>query len=223
MNENTNNTNPKDDVVRDAQGRPIPDGELTSVFAATKQYADTVAYIGRLIVEVNSWAKEPAGAFLSTQSVQLAGDNFKSLIAVARPYVVCPSCDGTKLEGGPTTGEACKLCRADGKAQGWLPHWKWRSLSAELKAKAKSFQETITATERPMGLAEQCAAIIKQRALSAEEVATRCGLDLTKAELLVAGTAEGLHIGDIDKLTEGLGINWGIARTDGTIIGTNAV
>lgn len=135
----TATTSAKDDIVRDAKGRPVPD-DLLDVFAFAKLFENKVAAIGRDISEFEKIANEqPAGKFIAFQSLKITGNNYQGEIASSRPYIVCPACHGTKRDEGHPTGKDCKLCRADGKPQGWLPHGKWAGLSDQLKAVAQSY------------------------------------------------------------------------------------
>jgi len=124
----------------DAKGRPIP-AELLPVFAGGAWFGSRVQGLGRLLTDVNDLRAEPEGAFLSPQSVQIAVQNLQSAISSSRPYIVCPCCAGTKREGGLDGSPDCKLCRAEGKPQGWLPAGKWNALTENMKHVAESFKK----------------------------------------------------------------------------------
>lgn len=130
-----------EEVPEDQKGRPIPEA-LRPTFADRSEFGSDVQALGKLLTKWEEFSKNhKAGAFVSHQSLKIAVENLQAAISSARPYIVCPACDGTTHEAGDSHNAVCKLCRADGEPQGWLPAGKWSSLSEPLKNVAQGFRK----------------------------------------------------------------------------------
>jgi hypothetical protein len=128
--------------VLDEKGRPIPEALLED-FDRLKEFQSDINALGQMAAK---WTKhrhyKARGCqFLSAQSVQIAAQNLQAALSSSRPYIVCPSCHGTKVEGGLACGPACHTCEAEGEPQGWLPGGAWKKIGPTLQAVAEGFKK----------------------------------------------------------------------------------
>jgi hypothetical protein len=133
-------TKPRIAVCRDAKDREVPES-LRTVFEAESKFRGAASSINQIVAALMEMRDaHPAGVYLGP-SVEIESKNLTNAFMACRPFVVCPACSGTTLEGGLENAPICKVCRANGKPVGWLSRGGYDRLPDTLKAVADAYQE----------------------------------------------------------------------------------
>jgi hypothetical protein len=129
-------------VMIDEKGRPVPP-RLVPVFEKRREFRAFSQWVAQKLREVEGWSREPFGKALCLNPIRNDAGNFSKGVAGARPYVVCPSCDGDGMQGKTV----CPTCsnKGDAAGRGWLSRMRHQQLTPELKRVCEGWGKRDTA------------------------------------------------------------------------------
>ncbi len=96
---------------------------IQEAMGRASEFTQRMTTISKLKTEVSKLAKEdPVWGHVTVSAFQLECENVRRHIRFARPYAVCPYCDG----------EGCKSCYK----QGWVTELVWKSAPPEMRERS---------------------------------------------------------------------------------------
>ena len=125
-----------DTGIRDAKGRTVPES-LVAVFAAGHRIKGICKEAEKLCKEAIRLRDETDDGLFFVTTANNARQAFADAISSHRPYVVCPSCDGERLDTRQKGGQPCPTCAG----KGWVGQIEWGRMDPKLKAVASEWKE----------------------------------------------------------------------------------
>lgn len=129
-------------VVRDEKGRPVP-ADLLPVFEQRTTFRSLSQRVGALLNEYESLASSPAGAAVQIQPARQDANSLSRGVAGAMPYVVCPTCGGSGVQGSKPC-PSCVGVQGEKKGRGWVCRLRFDQFTPELKAVCDGPWDTTT-------------------------------------------------------------------------------